>query len=222
VIRIDRDTTARKPALRDKLERIGSGGPCLLVGTQMLAKGHHFPDVTLVVMIDIDGGLASADFRGTEKLGQLITQVAGRAGRAEKPGRVLVQTHYPDHPALGSLLRDGYHVFARQLLDERRARALPPFGQLALIRTDAQVLRDAETLLAVARANCAVAGVDLIGPLPAPMSRRAGLFRAQLLLRADQRAPLHQALHQLARAAGQHALARNVRWSIDVDPVDLG
>jgi primosomal protein N' (replication factor Y) len=222
VIRIDRDTTARKHALRDKLERIGSGSPCLLVGTQMLAKGHHFPDVTLVVMIDIDGGLASADFRGTEKLGQLITQVAGRAGRAEKPGRVLIQTHYPDHPALGSLLRDGYHTFARQLLDERRARALPPFGQLALIRADALALRDAETLLAAARANCAVAGVDLIGPLPAPMSRRAGLFRAQLLLRADQRAPLHQALHQLARAAGQHALARKVRWSIDVDPVDLG
>src|SRR5690606_32206302 len=175
VIRVDRDSTARKHALRDKLEQVQSGAPCLLVGTQMLAKGHHFPDVTLVVMVDVDGGLVSADFRGPEKLGQLLTQVAGRAGRAGKPGRVLVQTHYPDHPLLTSLLRDGYHDFARQLLAERQPRGMPPFGQLALLRADARTLHEAEQLLGDIRTAIAAnsggsngntfVGVDLLGPL---------------------------------------------------------
>jgi primosomal protein N' (replication factor Y) len=219
VIRIDRDSTARKHALRDKLADVHSGAPCVLVGTQMLAKGHHFPDVTLVVMVDIDGGLVSADFRGPEKLGQLLTQVAGRAGRAEKPGRVLIQTHYPDHPLLASLLRDGYGAFARELLAERRDRGLPPLAQIALLRADSRLLADAEQLLADLRAQ--TAGIDCIGPLPAPMSRRAGMFRAQLLLRATHRAGLHRALFQLCSAAENHPLARKVRWSIDVDAVDL-
>lgn len=223
VIRIDRDTTSRKHALRDKLEDIHSGAPCILVGTQMLAKGHHFPDVTLVVMVDIDGGLASPDFRGPEKLGQLLTQVAGRAGRAEKPGRVLIQTHYPDHPLLASLLHSGYGVFAQQLLAERRARGLPPLAQMALLRADARHLDEAEQLLADLRAElqAGTAGVDCIGPLPAPMSRRAGMFRAQLLLRAANRPALHRALFQVCAAAETHSLARKVRWSVDVDPVDL-
>lgn len=223
VIRVDRDTTSRKHALRDKLAEVDSGAPCLLVGTQMLAKGHHFPDVTLVVMVDVDGGLASADFRGPEKLGQLLTQVAGRAGRAEKPGFVLLQTHYPDHPLLASLLGNGYGDFARQLLDERHTRGLPPFAQMALLRADARSLAEAEQLLADLRqqSSAASVGVEMLGPLPAPMSRRAGLFRAQLLLRASSRSQLHRALHVLARAAETHPLARKVRWSIDVDPVDL-
>ncbi|MET0378135.1 MAG: primosomal protein N', partial [Spongiibacteraceae bacterium] len=223
VIRIDRDTTSRKHALRDKLEDVHSGEPCILVGTQMLAKGHHFPDVTLVVLVDIDGGLVSADFRGPEKLGQLLTQVAGRAGRAEKPGRVLIQTHYPDHPLLASLLRAGYGEFARQLLEERRARGLPPMAQIALLRADSRQLEEAEQLLANLRADLQAHSRDIecIGPLPAPMSRRAGMFRAQLLLRAANRPALHRALFQLCALAENHPLARKVRWSIDVDPVDL-
>jgi len=227
IIRIDRDTTARKHALRDKLLDVHSGAPCVLVGTQMLAKGHHFPDVTLVVMVDVDGGLVSADFRGPEKLGQLLTQVSGRAGRAEKSGRVLIQTHYPDHPLLASLLRNGYHDFARQLLEERRERGLPPFAQMALLRADARALDEAEQLLRDLRQQGQPGNhsdkdsVDMLGPLPAPMSRRAGLFRAQLLLRADSRSQLHRALHILCRAAENHPLARKVRWSVDVDPVDM-
>jgi len=149
----------------------------------------------------------------------LLTQVAGRAGRAEKAGRVLIQTHYPDHPLLASLLRDGYGAFARELLAERRERGLPPLAQIALLRADSRLLADAEQLLADLRAEAF--GIDCIGPLPAPMSRRAGLFRAQLLLRATHRASLHRVLFQLCAAAENHPLARKVRWSIDVDAVDL-
>ena len=174
-------------------------------------------------MVDIDGGLVSPDFRGPEKLGQLLTQVAGRAGRAEKPGRVLIQTHYPDHPLLASLLHSGYGVFAQQLLAERRARGLPPLAQMALLRADARHLDEAEQLLADLRAElqAGTAGIDCIGPLPAPMSRRAGMFRAQVLLRAANRPALHRALFQVCAAAETHSLARKVRWSVDVDPVDL-
>jgi primosomal protein N' (replication factor Y) len=226
VHRIDRDTTSRKQAMATMVEAIGRGEPCLLVGTQMLAKGHHFPGVTLVVMVDADGGLFSADFRGPEKLGQLLTQVAGRAGRAApgKPGaesRVLLQTHYPDHPLLQQLVRDGYGGFARALLDERRVQGLPPFGFLALVRADARSAADADRLLLALRKQVP-AGITALGPLPAPLSRRAGLHRAQLLLQSLRRPALHRALQALEQQAEQHPLGQRVRWSIDVDPVDMG
>jgi primosomal protein N' (replication factor Y) len=221
VVRIDRDTTQRKHALRDKVATVREGQPCILVGTQMLAKGHHFPDVTLVVMVDIDGGLFSADLRAPERMGQLLTQVAGRAGRAEKAGRVLIQTHYPDHPLITGLVRDGYHAFATRLLEERRATDAPPFGYFALIRADARTLDAAEQLLAQLRGAIESTQVLMLGPLPAPLSRRAGMYRAQLLLSSPQRAVLHRALQQLVAAAEREPLARKVKWSIDVDPVDF-
>jgi primosomal protein N' (replication factor Y) len=221
IVRIDRDTTQRKDALRDKVAAVSEGQSCVLVGTQMLAKGHHFPDVTLVVMVDIDGGLFSADLRAPERMGQLLTQVAGRAGRAEKAGRVLIQTHYPDHPLITGLVRDGYHVFAQRLLDERRVSGAPPFAHFALIRADARSLSDAEQLLTQLRAAVADPAVMALGPLPAPLSRRAGMYRAQLLMSAGQRVALHRALHRLIESAEREALARRVKWSIDVDPVDF-
>jgi len=225
VIRIDRDTTQRKNALRDLIQDVHNGGPCVLVGTQMLAKGHHFPDVTLVVMVDVDGGLFSADFRGPERMGQVLTQVAGRAGRAQKPGRVLIQTHYPDHPLMQSLTREGYDLFARGLLDERRQNGMPPFGYLALVRADAREAADAENLLADLRALFGdpqhADALRCFGPLPAPMARRAGMFRSQLLLHARQRGQLHRALEHLCSRAEQHPLARRAKWSVDVDPIDL-
>jgi len=225
IIRIDRDTTSRKHAMQDLVRDVHEGGPCVLVGTQMLAKGHHFPDVTLVVMVDIDGGLFSADFRGPERMGQVLTQVAGRAGRAQKPGRVLIQTHYPDHPLMTSLTRDGYDPFARGLLDERRQSGMPPFGHLALVRADARVSADAEDLLADLRAlfgdSPRADAPRCFGPLPAPMARRAGMFRAQLLLHAQQRSQLHRALDLICRHAERHPLARRAKWSVDVDPIDL-
>lgn len=221
VVRIDRDTTQRKHALRDKVATVQEGQPCILVGTQMLAKGHHFPNVTLVVMVDIDGGLFSADLRAPERMGQLLTQVSGRAGRAEKAGRVLIQTHYPDHPLITGLVRDGYHAFACRLLDERRATGAPPFGYFALVRADARTLSEAEQLLAQLRAAVEGMSVLALGPLPAPLSRRAGMYRAQLLLSAPQRAALHRALSALLKSAERQPLARRVKWSIDVDPVDF-
>jgi primosomal protein N' (replication factor Y) len=227
IIRIDRDSTQQKHAMRDKIAEIQQGQPSILVGTQMLAKGHHFPEVTLVVMVDMDGGLFSADVRGPERMAQVLTQVAGRAGRAQKVGRVLLQTHYPQHPLIEGLVRNDYRQFASQLLAERQAAGAPPFAYFALIRADAKTLHEAEDLLADLRAavtsTAVVAGAEItcFGPLPAPMARRAGMFRAQLLLSAAQRAPLHRALDNLTAVAEQHPAGRRVKWSVDVDPMDF-
>lgn len=225
VIRIDRDTTSRKNSMQKLIEGVYSGQPCILVGTQMLAKGHHFPDVTLVAVIDADGGLFSTDFRGPEKMGQLLVQVAGRAGRAAKPGNVIIQTHQPDHPLINSLVNNSYHHYARELLAERKLNGLPPFGYLALIRAETNNPDQAETFLHSLRTSIEKDSPDsdtkLYGPLPAPMARRAGYFRAQLLIHASQRKDLHRSLLQLCNYADQHKLAKKMRWSVDVDPIDM-
>lgn len=126
VTRIDRDSTRRKGSLESALEEINQGGARILVGTQMLAKGHHFADVSLVIILDVDSGLYSCDFRATEQMAQLITQVAGRAGRAGEAGTVLLQTHFPEHPLLQDLINNGYGDFARYALQEREEAMLPP------------------------------------------------------------------------------------------------
>jgi len=224
VLRIDRDTTRRKGSLQALFERIHAGGAQILVGTQMLAKGHHFPALTLVGLLDADYGLFSADFRAAERLGQLVLQVAGRAGRAETPGEVLIQTHHPDSPLLRSLLRQDYGRFARALLDERRLAELPPFSHLALLRAEA--VDPAAPLAFLARARELAeqqghAGVELFGPMPSPMERRAGRTRAQLLLQADARAPLQALLGPWLQALETDKTGRRVRWSIDVDPLEM-
>ena len=222
IIRIDRDTTSRKQAMQNLLDRVHLGEPCILVGTQMLAKGHHFADVTLVAVLDADGGLFSADFRGPEKMGQLLVQVGGRAGREGKPGKVMIQTHQPEHPLITSLVNDSYHQYARQLLDERQASGLPPFGHLALVRAEANNLQQPEQFLRELRQHGGNnANVRLLGPLPAPMTKKAGRYRAQLLLQAEQRKDLHQSLQQLCEFGDQLPLGKKVRWSVDVDPVDM-
>lgn len=228
VLRIDRDTTARKGALEALLASVQQGEPCILVGTQMLAKGHHFPRVTLVAILDADGGLFSADFRASERMAQLIVQVAGRAGRAEEPGRVVIQTHLADHPLLVQLVEQGYFAFAEQALAERRAAALPPFAHLALLRADAlqpqqaeQFLEEAAQLAHPLAGDAQQPAVQVLGPVPAPMERRAGRYRAQLLLQAGSRADLHRLLTPWVLALESLPGARAVRWSLDVDPVDL-
>jgi primosomal protein N' (replication factor Y) len=221
IYRIDRDSTARKDSLSNILNKVHSGQPCILVGTQMLAKGHHFPDVTLVAMLDIDGGLFSADFRGPEKMGQLLTQVAGRAGRANKPGTVLIQSHQPDHPLLQLLLNSGYGAFAQQLLAERQPGAMPPFGFLAMLRADAKQLQQAEQFLHELRRQAPASGAQLLGPLPSPMTKRAGRYRAQLLIHSAQRKQLHQTVSQLLSLAEQHPLGKRLQWSIDIDPLEM-
>ncbi|KAF1051789.1 MAG: Primosomal protein N' [Stenotrophomonas maltophilia] len=227
VLRIDRDSTSRKHAMRDLFATIHKGEPCILVGTQMLAKGHHFPRVTLVAILDADGGLFSADFRASERMAQQIVQVAGRAGRAEEPGKVLIQTHLADHPLLVQLTEQGYPAFAEQALSERRAAGLPPFAHMALLRAEAHKPGQAEGFLDEAcceaeRLLAAYGGdVELLGPVPAPMERRAGRFRAQLLLMGSARAPLHRLLTPWLQVLESLPSGRQVRWSVDVDPIDL-
>ena len=192
----------------------------------MLAKGHDLPNLTLVAVVGIDEGLYSADFRSGEKLAQLLVQVAGRAGRADKPGEVLLQTHHPDHPLLHTLVRGGYHAFADEELGLREAAALPPFTHLALLRAEAQQVDAPTRFLAEARRLLEAAQPDadalqLHGPLPAPMPRRAGYQRMQLVIAAPTRAQLHHALDAAIPALYALPDARRVRWSLDVDAMEL-
>lgn len=222
IIRIDRETTRRRDALENLLARLAPDAPGILVGTQMLAKGHDLPNLTFVGLIGADSGLFSVDFRATERLCQLIVQVAGRAGRALKPGTVWLQTHQPGHPLLRNLLRDGYATVAQEMLEERREAGLPPFTHLALLRAEAKTQTAVDEFLAAALvAAQAPQGVSLLGPMPAPMPRRAGSQRGQLLLSAVERARLHAFLPPWLARLRELREARRVRWSIDVDPVDL-
>ncbi|MCW9013475.1 MAG: primosomal protein N' [Gammaproteobacteria bacterium] len=224
ISRIDRDTTRRKGALHDKLEQARTGEAKILIGTQMLAKGHDFPNVTLVGILDTDQGLFSADFRGTEHMAQLIVQVAGRAGRATKPGEVFIQTHHPEHPLLQTLLNQGYEGFARAALAERQTAQFPPFAYMTVLRCAApqkqssmQFLHDARSLLA----RLPTTGVEIFGPLPAPMERRAGRFRAQLILQSTERKALHNLLNQWVPQLSKLKMANRVRWSVDIDPQNM-
>jgi primosomal protein N' (replication factor Y) len=224
LIRVDRDATARKGSLEKLLARLHAADAALLVGTQMLAKGHHFPRVTLVGVLDADGGLYSADFRATERMAQLLVQVAGRAGRGDRPGRVLIQTRYPDHPLLQTLVRKGYRAFAREALQEREAAAMPPYSHQALLRADATRVDSAQAFLdevVTWARGLAVAGVEVWGPVPAPMARRAGRHRVHLLFQASRRDALHRLLHRLPAHAAETPAAKRVRWSLDIDPLDL-
>src|SRR5690606_2463652 len=196
VQRIDRGTTRRRDALEQHLAQFGSRRG-ILVGTQMLAKGHDLPNLTLVAVVGIDEGLFSADFRAPEKLAQLLIQVAGRAGRADKPGQVLLQTHHPEHPLLATLLNGGYGAFACAELEQREAASLPPFAHLAMLRAEAKQVELADDFLHSARAAIEAHSdvtLELSGPLPAPMPRRAGYQRSQLLLSSPGRRNLHAVL----------------------------
>lgn len=226
VIRVDRDSTRGKQAMEKLLGPVHEGQPCILVGTQMLAKGHHFPDVTLVAMLDVDGGLFSGDFRGPERMGQLMIQVSGRAGRASKPGRVVIQSYHCEHPSIQSLIREGYHRYARRLLHERQVTGLPPYRYMALVRAESKRPENASEFLTRARqvANEQVPAsrnVSYLGPLPALMERKNDRFCFQLQILCDDRTQLHQAVRAICHGMENHALARRTRWSVDVDPQDM-
>ncbi len=224
VTRIDRDSTRRKGSLPDKLDEVRSGRSRILVGTQMLAKGHDFPDISLVIIMDADQGLFGTDFRSSEKLAQIVTQVAGRAGRAQRPGEVLIQTRFAEHPLLIDLIRDGYAACANDALAERREAGWPPYSHLALLRAESPSQEDARIFLEAARREAEkICGDEtcLLGPAPAPMEKRAGHFRAQLLLQASQRSNLRKLLGPWISKLENLPQRRKVRWSLDVDPVDL-
>ena len=226
VLRIDRDSTRGKRAFQALFDRINQGESCLLLGTQMLAKGHHFPDVTLVAVLDADIGLFSPDFRGQEHMAQTIVQVAGRAGRAEKPGEVIIQTRHSQHPALVNLVNASYEDYARDLLEERAQSKMPPFAHLALLRIEStfpdrgfNFARDCLTQANALQTD--FAAIELIGPLPAPLEKKAGRHRFQLYIKCGSRPILLRYLQQFTQALERIKSPAQTRWSLDVDPLDL-
>jgi len=224
VLRIDRDSTQKVTAFADMVADIRRGGAKILVGTQMLAKGHDFHDVTLVGVLDADQGLLSADFRATENLAQLIVQVTGRAGRGDKKGEVFIQTSQPQHQFWDDLIKQGYSYTANKILQERNLMAMPPVGSLCVIRAEDRDESLAMTFLTEVLAILNQHGqqqVLVMGPVPAIMEKRAGRYRAQLLLSSPNRKPIHQLLDHYIEAVSALKLAKKVRWSIDIDPIDL-
>ena len=223
--RIDRDTTSRKGALEQHLAEVHRGGARILIGTQMLAKGHHFPDVTLVALLDVDGALFSADFRAAERFAQLYTQVSGRAGRAGKQGEVILQTHHPEHPLLQTLLQKGYDTFAGQALAERQTLNLPPWTSHVLIRAEDHNNQQAPLFLQQLKnllqaSPLADAHLWVLGPVPALAPKRAGRWRWQLLLQHPSRARLQQIVSGALLLINTLPEARKVKWVLDVDPIE--
>ena len=224
IVRVDRDTTRGRRARDALFDRLPDAGARILIGTQMLAKGHDLPHLTLVVVVGVDEGLHSVDFRAAERLGQLVVQVAGRAGRAgraERPGAMILQTHDPSHPLLAVLLDGGYRALAAQLLKDRRAASLPPFAHFALLRAEAKEQAALDAFLREAMARIDARDLVAHGPLAAPMPRRAGAYRGQILLEASTRGELQTFLPRWLDALRAIPGVRALRWSIDVDPVDL-
>ncbi|MEL6869755.1 MAG: primosomal protein N' [Pseudomonadota bacterium] len=219
LLRIDSDTTQARGSMTSALDAARDGNVRILVGTQMLAKGHHLPDVTLVVVLDADQGFFSSDFRASERLAQTIVQVAGRAGRAEKPGEVLIQSHFPTHPLLTTLLDSGYSAFAAELMSERSKTGWPPFSHIAVLHAAARDGDAALEFLSGIQRTLHAQGIRALGPAPAAMHRRQGRYRYQLLLQTRSRGALQSALAQLTALLEQQRPQRGVRWSLDVDPL---
>jgi primosomal protein N' (replication factor Y) len=222
--RLDRDTASARGAVQTVLDRVHSGEARILVGTQMLTKGHHFPEVSLVVILDADQGLFASDFRATERLAQTITQVAGRAGRETRAGEVLIQTEFPEHPLLNRLLTEGYEGFAVGALEERREAGWPPFSRLAMLRAEA---KDGVALDAFLRAagnsgaSLNEAAVKVLGPAPALIARRADHFRAHLLIETAARSTLQRFLKSWLPQVEKLPGPPGLRWSIDIDPLEV-
>jgi primosomal protein N' (replication factor Y) len=227
VIRIDRDSTQNKNSMQELLKPVHAGEPCILVGTQMLAKGHHFPKVALVIMVNVDSGFFSADFRAMEKTAQLILQVAGRAGRESIKGKAVIQTEFADHPLLHLLSEENYHSLGLALLQERQSQDLPPYGFQALIRADSHQPREAEQFLHRVREllnwqkeNLNLPHIKPLGPLPSPMELRAGRFRSQLWISCVNRKMLHHFIDHILNGIYDIKGFHKVRWSLDIDPTD--
>lgn len=222
--RLDRDTAAGRGAMEAVLDRVHSGAARILVGTQMLTKGHHFPDVSLVVILDADQGLFASDFRATERLAQTITQVAGRAGREVRVGEVMIQTEFPEHPLLNRLITEGYEGFAASALQERREASWPPYSRLALLRAEAKDSVGLDGFLRAAAQRgqaCANAAIKVLGPATALMARRADHFRAHVLIEGDARASLQRFLSAWLPQVETLPAPAGLRWSIDVDPLEV-
>lgn len=221
--RIDRDNIKNFTDLEATLKKVHDKTVDILIGTQMLVKGHHFENVTLVVALDVDNALFSGDFRAVERLGQSLIQVAGRAGRAEKMGEVFVQTHHPDHPLLQILFRSGYFAFANAVLEERSQTQLPPFASMVLLRAEAKdknrvlkfLMKAKEKMLPVS------AHVAVMGPFPSAMEKKAGVYRMQLLIQSMHRGELKKAVSVYLDAMEKEKKISGLKWVLDVDPIEV-
>jgi primosomal protein N' (replication factor Y) len=223
IIRVDRDSTRKKNAMQLLMKKIHSHPKAILLGTQMLAKGHHFPNVTLVGIVDVDSGLLSANFRAAEQMGQLLVQVSGRAGRAEKKGRVFIQTMYPDHVLLQTLIHQGYQAFAENLLRERETALLPPYSHFAVLRAEAYQEKDIEAFLQRIKTQCATANnaITWLGPVDALLQKKKGLYCKHLILQSTTRGILATGLKQLLSHLESPLHKSPVKWILDVDPVEV-
>lgn len=224
MVRIDRDTMRTKHSFKKILEDIYGGKYQILIGTQMLAKGHHFPKVTMVAALNVDQSLFNFDFRSGEHLAQLIVQVAGRAGRAETPGEVYLQTHSPNHPLLLNLINGGYEGFINNCLEERQNANLPPYSYLTLIQVEGksqtEITGFLNTILCETRGKI-YETTKIFGPVPSAMERKAGYFRLQLLLQNDNRYVLQQDIPEILEIMNSTKTTSKIRWSLDVDPLEL-
>ena len=224
ITRIDRDSTRKKNALEEKLNEIHTGKYQIIIGTQMLSKGHDFPNVTLVGILNVDHGLFSTDFRATERLAQLLVQVAGRAGRSTKKGKVLLQTTLPEHPLLNCLLSQGYATFSNEALKIRKECALPPYTFMLMIRarannmaTTKKFLQDVKSIMV----KDSTRGLTIYGPIPAMMERKAGMYQSQLIIFSQYRKTLQQNLASWTQSITKLPLGKRVRWDIEVDPLEM-
>lgn len=224
VLRIDRDSTRSRGSLKQLLDQASQGQPCILVGTQMLAKGHHFPAVTLSIILGIDQGLLSADPCALEQTAQLCVQVAGRAGRGDRPGQAVIETALPSHPAITELVGQGYEAFANTLLEERKTHSHPPFGYWSILRvehTDFSVCETVLTKVVESTQPHLKASTILLGPMPCLLERRGKRFRYQLLIQAPARSEMHQAIDLAIQTLEPLAASSKLRWSIDIDPMGM-
>ena len=222
LFRVDSDSVSSLPALNELLSNIQQARSAVLLGTQMLSKGHHFPRVTCVVIVDSDSLLFSPDFRAEERLLQLLTQVSGRSGRAELPGEVLIQTRSPDHPLIKNSAIAPYADLAHALLERRRSLGLPPHGALGVIRADARDERDAINFLSqLKEALGADANGRLLGPMPALMTRRAGLYRYHIVVHSQSRKTVHQILQRAINAGSSLKIGRKTSWFVEIDPNEI-
>lgn len=223
VIRIDRDTTRKKKAFSAHLKKINSGMPCIIVGTQMLAKGHDFSNLAFVGILDVDVGLMSADFRATEHLAQLLVQVSGRCGRDKYKGEVNIQTRYPNHPIFKYIKDSQYVEYAKTLLSERKETKLPPFAHQALICANAKNKNLAENFLTeVAQLinNIEIESVEIWGPVPGVIERRSNYYYFNLYLQSQDRGQLRRLIQTFYQHIESIKVSSSVRWFVDIDPIE--
>jgi len=225
LIRIDSDTTKHKGSLQELLSNVSTDKAQILIGTQLLAKGHHFTNLRLVVIVDADGGLFSTDFRAIEHMGQQIIQVAGRSGRGDKAGTVLMQTFHPENEALRLLADLDYHGFAENIMIERKACRLPPYSYLTMYRARSKNAKLSLDFLNKIKlfltSELPSPELTILGPIPSPMERKAGEYRYQLLINSSNRPKLHFAMNNISNFLQTEPLRYKVRWSLDVDPIEM-